>query len=177
MTDEEERTVGHPTSNARHIKVQDSLADGFEPGPLPPMGPDGAPEIPPLRHLPVLEAPRLCEAGPCVNYHRFSMQLDAARPIADRLEEGGVLAGEAPPAAFHSETQHYCYPSPGVEMELGSLPVLECNRWEPVSPMRTNSRKAREHEYLSSEEGKAFIARAQAWEATNGTINSSEDPQ
>ena len=74
-------TLRYPMENARWYgmrrnDVQDELQEGFEIGPLPAVGPDGAPDIPPLRDIPP-PRPRLCEAGPCRNYHQFVIQLDA----------------------------------------------------------------------------------------------------
>lgn len=104
----------------RHIDTQESLQDGIETGPLPAMGPDGSPLLEPARDLPP-DPPRLCAYGPCRNYHTFKIQLDAQNP-ADVALHG---------RAFHTEQHHYCYPTVGVETNLGSLPVLECSRWTP----------------------------------------------
>lgn len=127
----------------RHNDVTDDLQDGFELGPVPAVGADGVPVVPPMRR-PVPARPRLCEAGPCLNYHRFEIQLDAEDPRGRKVAAtlpgipgvqhvpgGSVYAA---PAAFHVESHHYCYPTVGVEMRLGSLPVLHCNRWHPMMP-------------------------------------------
>jgi hypothetical protein len=108
---------------------------------MPAVGPDGAPSLPPMRTI-APPRPRLCEAGPCRNYHRFEIQLEAANPRAQTvpvaLPEGTPGVQVVPggtvyqaPAAFHVDTHHYCYPTPGVEMALASLPVIQCNRWNP----------------------------------------------
>lgn len=136
--------------------IQDSLQEGFEPAPLPPIGPDGAVTIPPLRRMPVA-APSLCQAGPCIHYHRFVTQLEAARPIANELGEHGQLVGDAPEMPVHVQTHHYCYPTTGVETELGSLPVVECNKWAPVDPRVSSSRKASEEKFFATEQGQAFL--------------------
>lgn len=142
--------------------IQDGLQEDFEPGQLPPIGPDGAPEIPPQRRISA-PAPRLCEAGPCVNYHRFEIQLDVTRPIAGRVEEGGKLAGDAPPMPFHTRVCHYCYPTVGIETDLGDLPVLSCNRWKPLSGGELVEMTNREEAFYRREDGQAFKTAFDTW--------------
>ncbi len=111
----------------RSRDVRDELQDGVDSAPLPPMGQDGGPALEPA--APIQDPPpRLCEAGPCRHYHRFAVQLDAANPMAERRD--GKLIHHA--RVFHVTTNHYCYPDVGIETNLGSLPVLECNRWVPI---------------------------------------------
>jgi len=140
----------------RRNDVTDSLQEGFEPSPLPPIGPDGAVSIQPLKRLPVA-GPRLCEAGPCVHYHRFSTQVDAARPIGDKLGENGQVLGEAPDAPIHVQVHHYCYPTVGIETELGSLPVVECNLWEPEPASEKAARARSEAAYFETADGQRFL--------------------
>ena len=119
------------------MKTQDphnELQDGFDLAPVPPIGPDGAPQIPPQRVEPRAR-PSLCRAGPCRHYHRLAIQVDAATPGAVRLPivlpdgtPGAVPTAQGTiyraPAAFYVETHHYCYPDVGIEMPLGALPVV-----------------------------------------------------
>ncbi len=182
------------------MKTQDphqELQDGFELAPPPPIGPDGAPGVPPQRTSPPAR-PSLCQAGPCRRYHRLVVQVDAEQPGAVRLpiapaynhtrEDSaltpcpecakGVLYRA--PAAFHVQTHHYCYPDTGIEMPLGALPVVECNRWEPRVPPgvilvrgtrgvetrnREQPREAVERLFWDSAAGQAFRADVAAWEA------------
>lgn len=146
----------------RHISAQDELQEGFEPSPFPPMAPDGALEIPPLRAVSD-PPPRLCEAGPCRHYHRMVLQLDAQRPIANAIEPGGKLVGIAPEQPFHVNVHHYCYPDTGIETELGSLPVLECNRWEPFSDHEILASTNRKNDFLASARGKEFQTALDTW--------------
>lgn len=141
----------HRNAHDGAMKTQDphqELQDGFELAPPPPIGPDGTPQIPRRRAGPPAR-PSLCQAGPCRRYHRLVVQVDAEQPGAVRLpiapaynhtrEDSaltpcpecarGVLYRA--PAAFHVQTHHYCYPDTGIEMPLGALPVVECNRWDP----------------------------------------------
>lgn len=125
----------------RSIDVQGELQDGIEPAPGPAIGPDGMPQFAPgPRVMPA--RPRLCEAGPCRHYHRLTIQTEAENPIAQRVpvrlpvvpgvvESGPKGSIYQPPATFHTETHHYCYPDVGIGMVLGALPVTECNRWWP----------------------------------------------
>lgn len=161
----------------QHNNVQDDLQDGFEPGQLPPVGPDGALELTPPRKM-TSPPPRLCEAGPCVNYHRFEIQLDVTRPIAARVEPGGKLSGEAPPMPFHVRTFHYCYPTPGVETDLGELPVLSCNKWMPVDPQMRELDDGMRAEFLATDAGQQYQTALDAWianqqDAENVAVESS----
>ncbi len=158
----------------RRQDVQDELQEGFEVGPVPGVGPDGAPELPPMRAAPP-PRPRLCEAGPCQNYHRLEIQIDAEDPRAQTVPvslPGVSRAVPVPggsvyqaPAAFHTETHHYCYPAVGIEMVLGSLPVVRCNRWSPMVAGEWDPKEtAREH-FAVSPDGVRYQREVAAWEA------------
>jgi hypothetical protein len=56
-----------------------------------------------------------------------------------------------------------CYPTPGIEIELGETPVLQCSRWEPDGEQRRlgEVRTA----YLSSSDGRVFSKQVAAYEA------------
>ncbi len=137
----------------KRIDPHSDLQDGFELAPPPPIGPDGAPQLQPQRSDPPAR-PSLCRAGPCRHYHRLVTQVDAENPRAVRLPivssqgGGGMPQGAVyrAPAVFHVETHHYCYPDVGIEMPLGALPVVECNRWmpsewPPLAPVRVLATK------------------------------------
>jgi predicted Zn-ribbon and HTH transcriptional regulator len=59
---------------------------------------------------------------------RVPIALPEGTPGAELTADGTVYRA---PAAFHVQTHHYCYPDTGIEMPLGALPVVECNRWDP----------------------------------------------
>jgi len=164
------------------MKTQDphsELQDGFEVAPLPPIGPDGAPLIPPQRVGPPAR-PSLCQAGPCRRYHKLVVQVDAATPGAVRLPialpHGTPGAQETPqgtvyraPAAFHVQTHHYCYPDTGIEMPLGALPVVECNRWDPIGAPSAREDWLDPARWLqttleSSASGRKYLADLAFWE-------------
>jgi len=162
----------------RSHDVQDELQEGFEVGPLPPMGPDGAPLLAPLERTRP-PRPRLCEAGPCLHYHRFEIQTEAQDPravtVPVALPPGTRGAQEVPggtvyqaPRTFHVERHHYCYPTSGVEMRLGSLPVITCNRWHPISNPTSahslGSRASDREDFWNSVEGVKFAADVADWE-------------
>lgn len=110
----------------RSNDLRDELQEGIEPAPMPPRAPDGGLEFTPA--VPIEEGPpRLCESGPCRHYHRLDVQMDAANPRAERVN--GRLVRHA--KVFHVLVNHYCYPDVGIETNLGSMPVLSCNRWDP----------------------------------------------
>src|SRR6185295_2340607 len=122
----------------RSNDVRDDLQDGVESAALPPMAPDGGLELEPAEPLDD-PPPRLCEAGPCRHYHRMAVQMDAQNPMAERRD--GQLVRHA--RVFHTTVSHYCYPDVGIETNLGSLPVLECNRWVPIKSLLTMTRTIR----------------------------------
>jgi|SRR5262245_8057400 len=105
--------------------------------------------------------PRVCEAGPCRHYHRLEIQLDAAEPMAT-VGSDGVLHQDPPP--FYVQTSHYCYPSPGIEMTLGALPVVRCNRWDPIGA-EANVVQRRRLAFLQTTEGCEYRSRISAWTA------------
>lgn len=145
--------------------VQDDLQDGFEPSSLPPIGPDGAPALEPMRRLPVL-MPSLCTAGPCMRYHEFSVQLDVTRPIGERYIDGGKIEGDAGPMPFHPQVHRYCYPTTGIETNLGDLPVVTCSAWRPLSAEENAKRMLPQQAFLASAAGKKFTADRDAYIAT-----------
>lgn len=145
----------------RHQDPQDELADEFVVSPLPPIGKDGAPELQPMRRLPV-HHPRLCEAGPCVHYHRMVLQMDVQSPMARRGPDGALESQEA---AFHPQTHHYCYPDVGIETRLGDLPILECNRWSPITPAKRMFDDSIAEGFWQSDDGQRHQASIAAWRA------------
>lgn len=116
----------------RSNDVRDDFQDGIDAAPMPAMAPDGGLAFTPAR--PISEPPpRLCEVGPCRHYHRLAVQMDAANPMSERHPDGSVVHHAR---LFHTQVSHYCYPDVGIETELGSLPVIECNRWVPIGRLR-----------------------------------------
>lgn len=112
------------------------------------------------------DPPSLCAAGPCKHYHRFRTQLEAQPPLAlpaKRARELEVLPAAAP--GFHAETHHYCYPTPGVEMNLGATPVLECSLYEPVHAVERKRLEAARHNFLVTPQGRQFEGELAAWRA------------
>jgi hypothetical protein len=96
---------------------------------------------PPPGKLPVIDPPSLCEAGPCRNYHRVVSVLDAQDPVGE--------TGET-----RRQITRACYPTAGIELELGETPVLTCSRWEPDGEQaRLDSLRA---QFLKTPAGKAF---------------------
>jgi hypothetical protein len=154
--------------------VRDELANSFDIAPLPPPGPDGALDLPPMKPKDT-PPPRLCEAGPCIHYHRFQIQLDAETAKGDRLEPGGQIAGEAPTGAFHAQVHHYCYPTAGVETILGELPVMTCNHWDPISPEHRARMARNAATYFESPDGKIYLRQLSDWNARQNEIKNAED--
>lgn len=169
------------------MKTQDphsDLHDGFEVAPLPPIGPDGAPQIPPQRSDPPAR-PSLCRAGPCRHYHRLVTQVEAENPRAVRLPivfpQGTPGAEETPqgtlyraPPVFHVEAHHYCYPDTGIEMNLGALPIVECNLWDPIDPddHQSNETERRRYRFRTTLKGQAYETSVAFWEAARAAEQS-----
>lgn len=159
----------------RKIDAQDELQSGIDPSPGPSPQPDGLPGFSPKRpDLP--PRPRLCEQGPCRNYHRLETQVESADPRAQRvpvrlpvLPAGAQAVQDGTlyqaPATFHTSTAHYCYPAVGIEITLGDTPVVSCSRWDPLDKnVVTAARESRER-YLASDDGRAYLKALAAWES------------
>lgn len=155
--------------------VQDDLAGNFEVSPLPPIGPEGAPVLSPQRPM-RLPRPRLCEAGPCVHYHRLEVEVEAQDPMPMKvpvrlpvLPAGATVVADGtlyqPPPAVHTQLIHTCYPSSGIEIDLGPAPIYNCNRWTPMTAAERSSEAAlRRTEWLLSAEGREYTEAVRRWE-------------
>lgn len=124
------------------------------------MLPDGGYATPPPR--PFDPPPRLCEQGPCRHYHALGILVDAERPKGAGVGEDGRLVGQGEVGPDHVGRHHYCYPDVGIETELGSLPVVECNRWDPC-PTNDAARSEARRRYLESDNGQAYLTAVVAW--------------
>jgi hypothetical protein len=96
----------------------------------------------------------------------MTSQLDEERPIGGSVAQGddhGKITGDAGPAPFHVVVHHYCYPTVGVETNLGDLPVLECNRWEPVFESDLRELAQRRHVFMESERGQTYKRELAEW--------------
>jgi hypothetical protein len=156
------------------VTPREELIDSFEPAPLPPAAPDGGPDLEPAPFfLPVI-AETQCDQGPCRHRHLLLTAMDAAQPqdgsalerprldergepIVKYVEDDGTDIGRP---IFETEPwtplqkHRYCYPSPGVRIELDSEePVSECSRWDPEDPTdpETAAREARRAAYRARE--------------------------
>lgn len=155
--------------------VQDDLAGNFEVSPLPPIGPDGAPVLSPQRPM-LAPRPRICEAGPCVHYHRLEVEVEAQDPMSMKvpirlpvLPSGAAAVPDGtlyqPPPSIHTQLIHTCYPSSGIEIDLGPAPVYNCNRWMPMTVAdRTSERMLHRAEWMTSAEGREYTEAVRQWE-------------
>jgi hypothetical protein len=160
----------------RHNHAQDDAIEGFDESELPAMGPGGIAGAHDRKLAP--PPPRLCEVGPCVHYHRFAIQLDAEGPKAASVLAGGKLEGPPPEQPFHIRVHHYCYPDVGIETELGSTPVMQCNRWSPMPPSQAAMIATRNSEFFANDpRGQKYVAEMQAWESARDELEAdAEDP-
>lgn len=147
----------------RSSDSSDPPSDDFEPAKLM-IGPDGGVDQTAQPGPVIRPPPRLCEQGPCVNYHRFAVPFDAEVAKAASIEPGGKMHGQAPTEPVHVEVHHYCYPTPGIEFPL-EAPVVQCNRWEPRGPSDNSLVELRRTKFMESSAGKAYTADLAAWEA------------
>ena len=125
----------------------------WEPSVLPPRGPQGmvpAGSPPDRAHLPVIDPPTLCEAGPCRHYHRVVSVMDAQAPVGKDSNND------------HAQTSRVCYPTAGIEVELGETPVLQCSKWEPESEPERDERRRK---FLTGNAGKQFRREVETYEA------------
>lgn len=145
--------------------------------------------MPPNRAAPPPARPSLCSAGPCRRYHRLVTQVDAESPRAVRVRLPVVPGAAAPvlipgawetpqgtmyraPATFHVQTHHYCYPSPGIEMPLGALPVVECNLWDPAPDAQLEERRAA---FARSGSGIDYNNALEVWGANHAAVLAEEE--
>jgi hypothetical protein len=71
-------------------------------------------------------------------------------------EDGGM------PGAPHRQITRACYPTPGIELEIGETPVLQCSRWEPDGEQsRLDSLRS---QYMKSPDGKVFAEKMVTFE-------------
>lgn len=97
------------------------LSESFVASQMPPVAPDGGLLLEPASVDPLPEAEEsLCAIGPCRNYHELVLSLDAQEPLGEETGE-----------RRHRNTVRTCYPSPGIEADLGEETVYQCNRWDP----------------------------------------------
>lgn len=137
--------------NMKKTTLSARFLAGFEPMVLPPRGPEGMIPAGAPKKLPVIDPPSLCEAGPCNKFHRIRSIMDA--------EDGGN------PGALRTEVTRGCYPSPGIEIELGETPILQCSLWEPGGEQ--SRMESVRHNFLKSADGKAFTEKMLAFEEAN----------
>ena len=77
-------------------------------------------------------------------------------------EDGGM------PGQTHRQVTRACYPAPGIELELGEVPVLQCSRWEPDNEQsRLDTLRA---DFLKKPEGKAFAEKVSAFEQAEAAL-------
>lgn len=139
------------------ISSRDALDAGFVPSDLPPRAADGGLKLPPAPvRLPIVQPISLCSLGPCRNLHVLTQKVDAQAPL-----DGG-------PAPIHVSTVFTCYPSPGIEYDLTSEPVKECNRWAPITVSERDTLEAARRRVTGGELdglGGDHVAFLKSWEA------------
>jgi hypothetical protein len=147
----------------RRIDPQDRLQEGWEPPPVPDLRPD-SPSPSRQVALPVVSppAPTLCELGPCANYHRMSLELDAAKPMD---------GSETP---MRIQTIRTCYPTPGVEMPLDESPIFECSRWTPLTAIDREARRSLRNVVLRSPDGQRYEHELNEWRDAQEKLRADE---
>lgn len=121
--------------------VNDLIAECYEPSALP-IGSDGgiAPGSFPVDTRPLGDFDAgVCVRGPCRHLWKIINPFEAASSPKDYAE----LGHNAP-----IQITRTCCAHPGTETSLsGDLPILECNRWDPYTPLETAALAARQHEW------------------------------
>lgn len=135
---------------------------GFQPSQMPPRGPDGLIPAGPPSKLPVIDPPTLCEAGPCRHYHRVVSEMDVQQAL------------DGTDAPVREQITRACYPSPGIELELGETPVFQCSRWEPDMSEESRLNEQRKA-FMKTPLGKQFAEDVAAFEAANAASKESYD--
>ena len=113
-----------------------------EPGPLPPLAPDGG-----LPHLPLDPPPPLpkatpeefvCLRGPCCHY------VEMVSPAGVEVK----VEGYEP-----VQVNRYCRVIPGVYLDLTEDSVFSCNRWDPEDEADLARLEHHRREYLNAHPG------------------------
>jgi hypothetical protein len=109
----------------KHALVPAEQLSNLEPGPLPPLAPDGgfvpAPATPPPKSLPSIPAHHVCLRGPC----RYYMEFDSGADVESVSDV---------PDYVPIQRNRLCTAVAGIEIDLGEVAILRCSRWEPESP-------------------------------------------
>jgi hypothetical protein len=109
------------------------LTTQFTPSQMPPLAPDGGLLLEPAAIDPLSAGEEsLCAVGPCRHFHELVLSIDAQEPLGEETGE-----------RRHRNTVRTCYPSPGIEADLGEETVYECNRWDPESDYDVDERRLR----------------------------------
>jgi hypothetical protein len=84
-------------------------------------------------------------------------------------EDGGVAG------ATRWQITRACYPTPGIELELGETPVLQCSRWEPDGEQaRLDSIR---QGFMKSADGRDFTAKMLAFEEREAAERAAEEAE
>lgn len=120
------------------IKAPIEQYESIEPGPMPPIAPDGG-FVPALIGLPALvpaATPEhfVCLRGPCRHYWELVTFMAAGNPAGTFGPDGlkDPLTGK--PVAAPRQINRTCLVHPGTETELTEDNVYDCSRWDPMSP-------------------------------------------
>ena len=71
-----------------------------------------------------------------------------------------------------SQITRACYPAPGIEVELGEMPILQCSHWDP----RPNeSRDLGRQRYLASDAGSKFAEDVSRYEQAIGLVDGDDE--
>lgn len=167
------------------IEPSEELIESFEPAKMPPLGPDGGPTLEPAGPFLRVVTDSQCDRGPCRHRHVLLTAMDAERPmdgsglerprrgpdgepVIKYIDDDGREIYETEPWT-PLERHRYCYPSPGVRIELdASEAVHECSLWDPEDPdaLETLARDRRRQDFHERAEEAAVAAALDATPAT-----------
>lgn len=137
----------------KYRRPKDQLAESYMPSALP-VGPDGGLDASMISTVPKVtsfEKGSTCAQGPCRHYWRL------VRPCIEATEGTFASLGIEPLREYH----HTCLVHPGTETEFADDVVLDCNKWDPLTPDEIMARAKRRKKYAPEKESwwKRFFAR------------------
>jgi len=136
--------------NGKHKTPIDAFAR-VEPGPLPPIAPDGGFMAGPVGAPPPIPAATpqtfVCLRGPCRHYWEIKTHMESGNP-AETWGDDGLKDESGKPIAQPRAISRTCLAHPGTETDFTDDNVYACSRWDPLTAREVSKRDKRRSKYL-----------------------------
>lgn len=152
MEDPDDQDQASPDElETRKIKAPLEAFRRIQPGPLPPIAPDGGLAPGPVGMPPPAPpaTPKffVCLRGPCRHYWEMVTEMPLGNP-AETFGEGGLVDADGAPVQVPHQITRTCTAHPGTETDLTDDNVYSCNRWDPLEPSELKKLRKRQDAYL-----------------------------